>query len=256
MYPDIVFLGLDLYGWLVVAGIVAALVVFRVYADKKEIPAKLQNFCLLFLVISIAIGFGFAILFQAVYDFTKTGVFALDRNTGMTFYGGLVGGTAAFVAFYFTAVKKLCGEGTAERFGEIAGIAACAVALGHSIGRIGCLMAGCCYGAETDSWVGVWHPNLGKKVIPTQLFESIFLFLLFIGLSVLLFKTKVGVFPVYLSLYGVWRFTIEFWRADDRGASFIPALSPSQLWSVVLFALGAALLAWQFIRWRKRRGTP
>lgn len=254
MFPGVRFLQLSLYEWCSIIGVIAAIVVFRVYADRKKIGARLQIVCLGIAVVSIAVGYGFAVLFQAVYDFTASGVFVIDKNTGMTFYGGLIGGAAAFLALYSTVARKLCRAEAKERFGDIVGIAACSVAVAHACGRVGCLMAGCCYGRETQSWVGIYLPAVGKTVIPTQLFEAIFLACLFAALSVLLFRTKISGIAVYCMAYGVFRFVIEFWRADDRGASVIPGLSPSQCWSIVLFCVGAAIVIASAIRAHRRRG--
>ncbi len=257
MFPEVRFLQLDLYTWLSVAGIIAALVIFRVYSDKKQVPAKLQNVCLVLILASIAIGYGFAILFQAVYDFTKSGKFVIDTQTGMTFYGGLIGGSAVFLILYFTVAKKVCGGEIFRHLNSVSGVAACAISLGHSLGRIGCLMAGCCYGRETDSWIGIYLPAVGAKVIPTQLIESIFLLLLFFALTALLFRTRINGFSVYLIAYGIFRFVIEFFRADDRGGSVIPWLSPSQVWSVILFAVGTAVLVTLLVRDARRKdGAP
>lgn len=57
--------------------------------------------------------------------------------------------------------------------------------------------------------------------------------------------------PVYMISYSVWRFFVEFLRGDDRGSSFIPALSPSQLISVLLF-LGGAVLLFLLVRREKK----
>ena len=73
--------------------------------------------------------------------------------------------------------------------------------------------------------------------VPTQLYEALFLFLLFTVLTLLLYKKDFEYsLPVYLASYGIWRFIIEFARADDRGA-FIGSLTPSQTLSLVLVAL-------------------
>lgn len=248
MYPNVTFLSLDLYAWFLVLGAVAAIVIARVLADKKQIPAKLQNICYLIAALSIVSGYGFAVLFQAVYNFCSRGVFEINRETGATFYGGLIGGGAVFLVLYFTLVKKLCGNTVTEQLNSVTGIAACAVTLGHSIGRIGCLMAGCCYGIETDSWIGIYLPAIDARVIPTQLIEAVFLFLLFLALCVLLFRTKINGFAVYLVAYGVFRFTIEFWRGDDRGSFLGAFLSPSQIWSIVFILTGIVLLVWQAVK--------
>lgn len=251
MFPEVTFLQLTLYDWLVLLGVVAALVVFRVFADRKRIPAKLQNACLIIGCVAIFLGYGFAVLFQAAYDFTKRGEFVINMNTGSTFYGGLIGGAAVFLVLYFTVAKKICGSLVTEHWNSVSGVAACAITIGHAIGRIGCLMAGCCYGKESP--YGIYLPAVGAKVIPTQLIESIFLFLLFLALCAVLFRTKLNGLSLYLVAYGIFRFVIEFWRADDRGASIIPALSPSQVWSVVLFLIGVASFVVISVRARRKK---
>lgn len=251
MFPNVRFLTLTLYEWCFLLGILAALVVVRVYADRLKIEAKLQNCGILTAVAAIFSGYGFAILFQAVYDAIESGSYLFSETTGVTFYGGLIGGTGVFVLLWFTVVRKICGRRAVELFPRALGIGACAIAIAHSIGRIGCLMAGCCHGGVTQSWIGIWHPALNAKVIPTQLLESIFLFELFLLLSWLLFRTQVNGMGVYMVLYGVFRFVIEFVRTDDRGA-LVPGLSPSQLWSLVLIAAGGAILLAGILQKRRK----
>ena len=83
---------------------------------------------------------------------------------------------------------------------------------------------------------GVRFPNLLHKVYPTQLFESLFLFLLFGVLYYLVFKRRsYQAFAIYLFSYGVFRFGIEFIRGDHRGA-LVGSLSPSQTLSPVMVA--------------------
>lgn len=254
MYPNAIFGSVTLYDICFMLGILAALVVARVYAEKLHIAANLQNAGILLAAFAILAGYGSAILFQGFYDYLETGVFALNEGTGVTFYGGLIGGAALFLIVWFTLVRKLCGREAVEIFPQVLGIAACSIAIAHAIGRVGCLMAGCCHGAETDSWLGVYQPGSGiaGKVIPTQLFEAVFLFELFLILTYMLFRTRGNGIAVYMLLYGFFRFVNEFLRTDDRG-SFIPGLTPSQAWSVLLFAAGAVWLAAEyFIRKRKK----
>ena len=65
------------------------------------------------------------------------------------------------------------------------------------------------------------------------------------------FKGKKGNLALYLMLYAVWRFFIEYLRADDRGATIVSFLSPSQLTAIVLFVVGAGLFVWGMLRERK-----
>ena len=137
--------------------------------------------------------------------------------------------------------KKLTGK-----IIDILPIAPACICIAHSFGRLGCFFAGCCGGKLAQEgdffrFLAVNFPassELSGLRYPTQLFECIFLFILFVILFLLVFKKnfKYG-FVVYLGAYGIWRFLIEFVRDDDRG-SFIPGLSPSQFWSI-LMVLGA-----------------
>ena len=253
MYPDVVFLGLTLYEWCLLLGIIVALIVARVYADRLNVPAKLQNFTFIVAIFAIVLGLGSAVLFQATYDFFETGVFEIGKNTGATFYGGFLGGAAVFLIGYFLIGKKLFGDLPMRYCKQVTGFAACGVAAAHGIGRIGCFLAGCCYGAKTNAWYGIYLPAGDAKVVPTQLYEAIFLFLLFAVLSVLLLKTRVGCLGVYLSAYALFRFLIEFLRDDDRGSLVGNALSPSQFWAIALFLAGIALIAIPLFREIRKR---
>ena len=83
--------------------------------------------------------------------------------------------------------------------------------------------------------------NIDKKVIPTQLYEALFLIILSVLLILLLFKSIIWTMPVYMAAYGTWRFLIEFLRDDFRGTSFISFLTPSQTVSLFLI-IGALIL--------------
>ena len=95
MYPyDILFDGFNLYVLFITLGVIAALVVFRILADKNKFPAGLQNLVLIGAVISVVVGYCFAVLFQGVYNAFETGKFVINGSTGATFYGGLIGGAS------------------------------------------------------------------------------------------------------------------------------------------------------------------
>ncbi len=128
MYPDVVFLGLTLYEWCLLLGIIVALIVARVYADRLNVPAKLQNFTFIVAIFAIVLGLGSAVLFQATYDFFETGVFEIGKNTGATFYGGFLGGAAVFLIGYFLIGKKLFGDLPMRYCKQVTGFAACGVA--------------------------------------------------------------------------------------------------------------------------------
>lgn len=158
-------------------------------------------------------------------------------SEGFVVYGGII--TGILTIFVSCKLKKVS-------FIEYMDMMSPAVLVNQGFGRIGCFMAGCCHGRETDSWIGVVFPEgclapAGVKLLPTQLFSAGFdLLLAGILVYVLLKKKKTGmVSGLYLMCYGVGRFIIEIFRGDlDRGT--VGVLSTSQFISIfmVIFAAG------------------
>lgn len=239
MYPyDIVF-GLDLYDMMLAVGFVGALVFFRFWADRRNFSAGLQNLCIVGGLVGIIGGYGTAVLVQAIYNWLDSGVFEVASDTGATFYGGLIGGAVLFLAVYFGVGVWLLRDGQPQRrFFELSEIAAGSIALAHGFGRLGCLFAGCCHGKVTDAWYGVHNAYLDAKTIPVQLFEALFLFALAAFFAWRLYRGRRGNLGFYLIGYAVWRFVIEYLRTDDRGATVVSFLSPSQLTAIVLIVVG------------------
>ena len=169
MFPDVIILGLSLYEIFLVAGVISALVVSRVVSDKTGLDTRLFNFCLLAGVVAIISGYGSSVLFQAYYNYAASGVFEITATTGATFYGGLVGGVAVFLLIYFVIGHFTFRDRLHIReFYHVAGIAAGCITTAHALGRVGCLMAGCCHGIASDIF-GIYMAYPGYKVIPTQL---------------------------------------------------------------------------------------
>ena len=163
---------------------------------------------------------------------------------GSVFYGGLLGGMAAAAL----VIKK---RGYPADL--MTDIAAPAVALFHSFGRIGCFLGGCCYGVEVPWGVTFTHSlnesANGVPRMPVQLFESGFEFLLFFILWQLYShgKLKGRLFSLYLVLYGIFRFVIEYFRGDTyRG--FIFGLSTSQFISIFVVIGASVFLTYKTLR--------
>ena len=156
---------------------------------------------------------------------------------GFVVYGGIIVGVLA--AILYCRQKKLV-------FLDYFDLLVPSIAVAQGFGRIGCFLAGCCYGRETDSFLGVVFPEhsmapSGVKLLPTQLFSSAGDFLIMVIL--LLYSRKkrergrTG--ALYMILYGIGRFLIEFLRADDRGT--VGSLSTSQFISIGIVAVGLIL---------------
>jgi phosphatidylglycerol:prolipoprotein diacylglycerol transferase len=127
-----------------------------------------------------------------------------------------------------------------------------AIALGHAIGRIGCFSAGCCWGKPTHlPWAVTFRSPvayqlvgvpLGVPLHPTQLYESAAEFAIF-GILYWRFARPHGrgdIISLYLVLYSVARFLVEFVRNQEQGSLWGTPLDASQWISLALFAVGAA----------------
>jgi phosphatidylglycerol:prolipoprotein diacylglycerol transferase len=173
------------------------------------------------------------IWWKDVYSLHPVDVFKVWEG-GLVFYGGLIGAIIGCVVY----IKK--NSLPLLRLGDI-----CMpfLALGHSIGRIGCFFNGCCYGAVNDQ-CGVIFPAIGdnRPHLPTQLYESALNFLNFVVLLLIFKKKKTAgglVFYMYFVNYGIIRIIMEMFRGDiERGTIF--SLSTSTAISILVIAAGVA----------------
>jgi len=127
------------------------------------------------------------------------------QKGGLAWQGGFLGGLIAGI--YFVRSKKLS-------LRPILDLAAPYLALGQSIGRIGCFLNGCCYGKPV-AW-GPYYPTHAARLYPTQLFETAGLFAIFLILKYAQTKPHQAgfVFVFYLWLAAIERFIVEFYRGD------------------------------------------
>lgn len=244
MYPDNLFWNVNLYSICLTLGLISAIIVLDKYLTHRKVPAKVQSFYLIVGVVAIFMGIISANLAQSIYHFIETGEFKFGKNgAGMTFYGGLVGGIIVFFIGFFGFGKIVFKENEHIKYcSDLFAAAPCCITIAHGFGRIGCLFAGCCYGKKMDGFPGLWmHTHDGTGYfLPTQLYEAIFLFILFAVTSVLFYKEIDWNFVVYLVGYGLWRFFIEYLRIDDRGV-LIPGFTPSQWISIGLILAGVVI---------------
>ena len=161
------------------------------------------------------------------------GDFSIFENGGLVFYGGLIGGIAG--AILALKWQKL----------DINRVEQCmvpALPLGHAIGRIGCLLAGCCHGFEYNGPFAVKNLLLSaeKTYFPIQAVEAflnlaIFVFLLWYGRKK---RRTYHMLCLYLCMYSVVRFIIEFFRGDDIRGGFL-TFSTSQWISLMIFLISS-----------------
>lgn len=171
---------------------------------------------------------------------------------GLVFYGGLLGAIA--VTLWFTRRYN-------KSFLLYADMFVPGVAIGHAIGRLGCLMAGCCYGRPVthEHWWTITFPThlhgfapTGVPLYPTQLMESLAEICIFLLLVLLRrWKSFQGeIFCYYLFVYGTIRSIIEIYRGDViRGYVIENVISTSQAISLCMFVLAGVI--W-FVQTRKK----
>lgn len=229
---------IHMYGIMIALGVCAAVVVSSYRAKKKNLD---ENVIFDLLLCAMAGGFlGTRILFYLTVlpDIIANPSILWNFQEGYVVYGGVIGGI--LVSFFYCKKKKL-------PFLDYFDLVMPQVSLAQCLGRIGCFFAGCCYGRETTLPIGITYthsdfaPN-GVSLLPTQLISSlgdlcIFGILLWYSNSKERAKGTVG--AVYLMIYSLGRFCIEFLRADDRGA--VGNLSTSQFIAIFLFAIGIVL---------------
>ena len=249
--------GVYLYGICMALGIIACFGFLYFTMWKKKFSETSCDAVIFIGIFGTGFGIFSAMLFQAVYNYIANPAGGFDLGGSMTFIGGLIGGVLSFVGVWNlymyvirprTKIKMLTGEMNAGLTDELPFIPI-GITIAHAFGRFGCFWAGCCYGKVTDAWYGIYCAksyntysglvSMGNKVIPTQLFEMLFLILLCAVMAALYFKFNFNYnFALYAIAYGIWRFIIEFARGDARGEFIGNALSPSQIWSIVMVLAG------------------
>jgi phosphatidylglycerol:prolipoprotein diacylglycerol transferase len=263
MYPKLYDFGpltIHTYGLLLALAFIAGIWLASRNAAKAGLnPDSIWNLGLI-VIFSALVGAKF-LLFVSDYSYyieNPREIFSLAtlRSSGV-YYGGLLLALAAS-AWYLHKTKLPSWR--------VADITAPGIALGQSIGRLGCLSAGCCYGKPTHvPWAIVFtNPYAAENVgvplniplHPTQIYESVGALLLFIYLMWRLGRKHFTgqIILEYLMLYAALRFVIEFFRGDDdRGFVLHGMLSTSQFIGI-LTILGSAV-AFIYLR-RRLREAP
>lgn len=227
------------YGLMIAVGIIAAYLVAEYRAKKQNLEYEKVFSLTIWCAIGGILGAKLLHYVTTIKDIIADPSLLLNIPDGFVVYGGIIGGI--FAGYLFCRKEKL-------DFIEYFDLVMPSIALGQGFGRIGCFLAGCCYGKETSCPVGIvfshsqYAPN-GLKLIPTQLISSglnfiHFLILIFLAKRV---KAKGQIAGFYLVFYSAGRFILEFYRGDlERGT--VGTLSTSQFISIFLFIIGCTIV--------------
>ncbi len=131
------------------------------------------------------------------------------------------------------------------------------VLVAQAVGRIGCLLNGCCYGRPTAEWYGVVVQGLPDRHVPAQLVDTALMLLgaLAIALWDRAGQRKPGVsFGLFVIAYGLSRFVYEFFRAGTKeemaaqiaSSTYVKGLpiTLAQIVCLLLVAIGVAIVAY------------
>ena len=255
MHPELLNLGplsIKTYGALMAAGFVTCWKLVEKLSGRKD----LGNFLLALMLAGIA-GSRTAYVIEnwnAQFSGDWMNIFRVWEG-GLVFYGGLI--LAIIVFFAWCRIAKEPVLGTADLLCTV-------LPLGHAFGRTGCFFYGCCYGklsssplavafpAHSPAWYEQLHEGLittaaahSLPVLPTELFEAAALLALFAVTLACYLKFRRGraglVAGVYLALYALIRFGLEYLRGDPRAA--VGPLSIGQTISLGILLAGAAFIA-------------
>lgn len=227
------------YGLMIAIGVIAAFWAAEHRAPKYGLSSDTVFSLGLWCLIGGILGAKLMYYIVELPEIIRDPSLLLNFADGFVVYGGIILGIA--VGYVYTRVKKLS-------FLKYFDLVMPSIALAQAFGRIGCFLAGCCYGKETSAWFGItFHdsplaPN-GVALIPTQLLSSAadfahFFFLIWFAKRA---KADGQVAGMYLILYSLGRFILEFFRGDPRGN--IGRLSTSQFIAIFILLAGIAVYA-------------
>lgn len=243
MHPFIEILGLKIpsYGLMMAIALITALLISYFRAKKAKLDLDIfSNMAIIAIICGLAGAYLLYIFvtypLSEIWESIKNGSFSTFKNGGLVFYGAIIAGFLA--AFIYLKIKK-------QRFLDYAACIVPSVPLAHAIGRVGCFLAGCCYGRCIDTPISVIYKNpiggapVGVPVFPIQLVESCCNIIIFIILLLYTRKNikRRSVLFLYMLLYGIERFFLEYGRYDEIRGIFL-GLSTSQWISIAMVVGG------------------
>lgn len=250
MYPNLFHIGpftLHSYGLMLAIAFFAAIQIVLHYG-KQELMKPGPTLDLVFYIfISALVGAKLLILIVDFHYYSADWHRLLGLyQVGGVFYGGLI--LAVIVSAWYMRKHQM-------NFWKTADVFCMGIVTGQMIGRLGCFFAGCCWGkaAPPGFPLAVTFTNpfaadqvgtpLGIPLYPVQLIEAAALLVI---LLILIYSYRYRKFIgqqlcLYLLLYSIARFSLEFLRGDPRGSAFNGLLSTSQFISVIMFMFAIAI---------------
>ena len=225
------------YGLMIAIGIIVAATLFINKGKKKGLDEDSLLNVIIFAILGGMLGGKGLFIITEFKNIINEPSILLNFGYGFVIYGAIGGGALAM--YLYCRRKKW-------NIIEMIDITVPGLAIAQGFGRIGCFLAGCCYGAETTSPLGVVFPEnslapSGIHIHPTQIYSSIFDFLL--GFILLYYSKKQRkngkVMGLYLIIYSIGRFIVEFLRDDSRGN--VGVLSTSQFIAIFTLVLGIVI---------------
>ena len=233
------------YGVLLALAYLAGLQLAVVRARRRQIDATKVMDLGIYLIIAALVG-AKLMLVAVDFDYFRSQpreLLSLVRAGGV-FYGGLL----AALAVGLVLVRRYKLDAW-----TVADLTAPGIALGHVVGRLGCLLAGCCYGRPTDVPWAITFTNpaaatnvgtpLNTPLHPTQLYDAgaELLIMLFLLLTERRGRPFAGrTFWLYMLLYAISRYVVEIYRGDERG--MVLGMATSQFVSILIVPLSIVML--------------
>lgn len=237
------------YGLMIAIGIMVAASIFINKGKKRGYDEDELLNLIIFAIIGGIFGGKSLFILTEIKDIIKDPSILLNFGYGFVIYGAIGGGA---LAIYLYCKRKKWN--TIKIFDMVVPV----LAIAQGFGRIGCFLAGCCYGAETDLPIGVVFPigslaPSGIHLHPTQIYSSIFDFVL--GFFLLYYSKKQKadgkVTGMYLMIYSIGRFLVEYLRNDPRGN--VGVLSTSQFIAIFTLVLGIVIFnIYKFFKGEKK----
>lgn len=219
-------------------GFVVSCCLYVVLMTSKKYDVQQSIRALFISIIGLAIGariFGCLSGIYRAIGIKEIVTFKTIKETGIVFYGGVFG----LLLTYSICVHHKCFK--LDKYAL--DVLAVTIPLFHTITRIGCFLAGCCFGKEYEGIFSVNYTNIIQSTeitcnrVPIQIIEAIYTFILFIYLICCLKKInwkEQNILLKYLAMYSTGRFLLEYFRGDIvRGV--INGISFGQFVSVIIW---------------------